>query len=492
MKRVLFILSMVTFLITTLALEVDYHFESSKLVLDVTPPGSWVLDVDGTSVSFEKTAIVPWKKGRVDWVIVRSSKGNETKRVLIVGVHDEAPKIALNFPDLLGLGVYNISLKIVDDWDDTSDIRLTIKVDGKELQGKALDTFFLKDGLHTLRITATDTYGNSRSVEKTFRVSIAFPPVPEYQLKGPDSILFKNPTNVLMLYPEDVGKLKEVVALSREKGRIMRPIDEAGNLGSAFVVPPAPSNLTAVSKKIPLTSLKSNYLLLKSGSPYPVIGKVVLPENLSLVLGSGAEINLTTGQLIVKGVFMNLPEGATINGGTIMITGGARVYFENLTITSNLIIGGGKVLYLKKIKGTEDINIDGVKWAVIEDMKLSSLSCTSCYGVYLKRCSIGKLQIENVREVVVENSKIDEFGVSDFTKAYLITSTASKLTISTLSKVISLNSTINSVYLMSASTLRIRGGKLGDAKLESYSLLQLFEAERTGKVELRHSVLEER
>ncbi len=491
MRYIFVLLLLITAYAVFADIGVTYHFESGKLVLEVGEEGEWFLSYDGSDVSFSKTVMIPWKKGRVDWIEIKNKEETLQKKVLIVGVHDLPPKVELEFPKVVGLGEYCLEVKAVDDWDEPSKIDIGVSLDGSPVEDRCIDTFFLKNGEHVFRVKAVDTYGNTKIKEQRFEVDVAFPSVPEYNLK-PDTILFKKPADIYMLYPERVGYLRGTVVLSRDKGKIMRAVDDAGNLGEVFVVPPSPSDLMAVSKKTAITSITKNYLLLKGGSPYPIVGKVVLPSNMSLVLGSDVTLNLLAGQLIIKGVFMNIEKGALISGGSLVVEKEARLYLQNMEISSDLIVNGGKVIYLKGIKGLSDLSFSGVKWAVLEDMKLNSFSCDSCYGVFLVNSEINSLVVDNAREVMIERGTYDKIEIGDFTKAFFFSTSATEVTLKTLSKVMVLDCSFKKVFVDSASTLDMRGGSLGDVKISGYSLVETFGTDVYGQVTTIRSLFNKR
>lgn len=477
------VLLFLTFLIAlTFSFSIRYWFESSNLNIEVTPSSSYMVETDGSSVTFEKSTSIKWSRGKVDWVLIKDLKSNEERKILVVGVHDFPPKISINFPTKVGLGVYHINISVKDDWDPKKAIKIEVSLDGEKINEDYINTFFLHSGSHIIKVIAQDTFGNLSEVEKKFEVYIGFPPKPQMIYKEPDSVIFPKKPNLYFLYPLGIGLVKYVGMISRDTAKIARKIDDFGNLGEVFVIPPVPKNLTPISKKLVITSVSNNLLLLSGGSPFPIIGKVVLPKDRIIAIGENTHINMTTGQLIVKGTLLNISSNFSINGGNIKISDGGQVYLSNGTLNLTLEADKSDVIFLSNIKSLKSMKISNTKYVVIENIKLKSLECIECQGIYFKKSSIDELHVSNSNEVILQDSTVNTLSIEDFTKGYIMNSEATTVSISTLSKVLAYRSRMNSVNINSASTFMVRESEIEKVSLDGFSLLESYITVFSGKI----------
>lgn len=477
-----FVLLYLFIAIAAFGFSVRYWFESSYLNLEMTPPSSYLVEMDGTSIKCTSLTTIKWRRGEVDWVSIKDLKTKEEKRVLVVGVHDLPPKVNINFPEKVGLGEYTIAISIVDDWDSTNTIVTDIELDGEKISDPVVNTFFLHSGSHIIRVKAVDSFGNVSEKEKKFEVYIGFPAVPKMMYKEPNSVVFPDKPDLCFLYPLEIGRVNGVGMLSRDTAKIARKIDEFGNLGEVFVLPPVPRNITPISKKIVITSITNNLLLLSGGSPFPIIGKVILPENRLLAIGEKTLINMTTGQLIVKGTLMNISPKFTINGGSLRVSDGGQLYLNEGILNSTIEANRADVVFLKNVNGVRQLRAVKSKYVVLENMTLDSFECTKCKGIYIKKSTIGKIHISNSNEVILQDSTTNELSIELFTKGMVINSNATSLTLSTLSKLLIYRSKIENSDINTASTLMVRESKLGKVSLNAFSLMESFLTEFSGKI----------
>lgn len=480
--RSIFVLLSFLITIVTFGFNVRYWFESSYLNLEITPTASYLVETDGSSVKCTNQAIIKWKRGKVDWVSIKDLETQEVKKILVVGVHDFPPKISINFPEKVGLGKYTIDVSLSDDWDSTNAIEIEMELDGKKISDPVVNTFFLYSGSHIVKVKAVDSFGNVSEKEKKFEVYIGFPPIPKMVYKEPDSVIFPSKPDLHFLYPLGIGRVNEVGMVSRDTAKIARSIDEFGNMGEVFVIPPVPRNITPVSKKLVLTSINSNLLLLSGGSPFPIIGKVILPEDRLLAIGEKTQINMATGQLIVKGILMNISSKFAINGGGIKVSDGGQLYLNEGILNSTVEANKADVIFLKNVDGVKQLNVVNSKYVILENMDLDSFKCNKCKGIYIKSSTIGKIHISNSNEVILQNTTANFLSIEEFTKGMLINSEATSLTLNTLCKLFAYRSKIKTTEIDSASTLMIRESKAGRVSLDGFSLMETFLTEFSGKI----------
>ena len=479
-----------------LAINVEYRFESSELIVDVNGEGPYVVFLNGASYTTDGELKLPWSKGKVGVLRIVSERTGESTELVVEAVHDNPPKIDLEIPRVLGLGTWNFGINVVDDWDSATTVSVSFEIDsGDEIRGRevVLDTFFMGDGTHTISVTAEDSFGNESSVVEYFEVDTVPPDPPDFEFRSPDLVIFPGKPDVLVMNLESGRSeyLRGVDVIKRDTAMMIGGIDEAGNVSRMVFIKPVPGTLVPVSTRGPITSIMEDTLLLGNGSFYTVLGKTILPENRTLVLGSGVGLVISpTGELLVKGLFMNMSSDVKILGGGSLVLGeGARVFLDGIDMRSHVKVVGGRVIYLNDVRGFDRLEISNVDNLILENVELDSLSVEGVQNFFLYDATLSKLSVRGTRNFEARDVDVGVLELSEFSRADFRNVKADSFALDVLSRIDCISCRMGPVMISKGSRARFRESDLLSVESKDFSSVELFETRVEGKIEIIRSEL---
>ncbi len=480
-----------------LSLKVDYHFEFSKLVVHIIgSAGEYVVGIDGATYTTKGDLEIPWSKGKMGTLEITPVGSEEGVEIKIDAIHDKPPKIELDLPEYLGLGVWRFHVNVVDDWDSREDLKTEFSIDGEDwIEGEdvILDTFFMEDGTHTLIFRAQDSFGNTSSRDFSFTVDTTPPDPPKFELRNPDMVIFPKKPDLVVLNPRsnEFERLERVDVLKREFPLLVGKLDRAGNVSRFEVIEPFPGTLVPISTRGPITSIMEDLLLLRSGAPYTILGKTVLPEDRTLVLGSGADLIVSpTGEFHIKGLFMNISPGIRIFGnGDLVVGENARIFLKDIEVDTPFEIRGGKMVYLNGVKGFPKLNVTNVEYLILENMDLESLDVSNTLCVFLYDSTVSKLVVDGAKSVKSEDSRFDIVQISDFTRSDFRNVEVGTIALDIFSRLDCVMCSVDSLVVTKGSRGRFRDSEIGKVEVRNFSSLELFRTEVKGNAKISRSEL---
>ena len=375
-------------------------------------------------------------------------------------------------------------MNVWDDWDKPTDIKLQCSLDNVKSGCDEIDTIFLDDGTHIFEVRAADSFGNVSVLSRSFKFDPTLPKVPEMNSKSPGIVLFPKSPTLRFIMP-NLGIKNNVSALKLDQGYVLQPVNESGNRGRVFVIPPLPNGLTPLPGKA-ITSVPGNFILL--GEKYSVVGKVLLPYKRTIAMSENSQIDIPVGSsFIIKGVLQNLSKNTTIfGGGSIVLTESGEIYLSNADFGVKFSANGGKILYLDNVKSLENLNILGTSYVVLNEMKLKKLSCKNCYGVYLRNTTVEDLVLSDDSEIILDTVTASNVSVSSFSWITLKNSSISSLSIDTLSRLDVYSSVVGSILSDKGSFIRMRECEFKSADLNWFSKLEYHNC-KAGKISSENS-----
>lgn len=478
MKELLILLAIP---VISLGINVGYYFRSSNLILKISGNDeSYTVKVASETYTSTETVVIPWEKGMVRDVVIVGNKSGEKERVKIEGVHDSPPHICLDMPKSIGYNEVNVNLKVWDDWDKPDDINLQCFLDGATSVCYEIDPIFLDKGQHIFEVRATDSFGNISIKSKVFAFDPTIPKIPKMSSKSPGIVIFPESPTLRFIMPS-LGVQKKVSALKLDQGYILQPVNESGNMGKVFVIPPLPSGLTPLPGRA-ITSVSGNFILLGS-EKYSVVGKVLLPYKKTIAMSENSQIDIPVGSsFIIKGILQTLSKNTTIFGeGGIILTEGGEIYLSNMDFKTHLSANGGKILYLNNVRAPNTLKIVGTNYVVLNKVNLKKLICKNCYGVYLSNLNVDDIVLSDDSEIVLDSVTATNVSVSSFSWITLKNSSVSSISIDTLSRLDAYNSAIGNIFSDKGSFIRIRECKLRSADLKWFSKMEYHNCE-VGKI----------
>ena len=470
-------------------IEISYEFVSSNLVLKIEGKDE-IYEVKVGNETYESTGtlVVPWKKGRIEKVTVTGKESGEVAEILVKGVKDEAPRVYLEVPKLVGMKEAEVRLKVVDDWDKSPKVRCF--VDEKENPCDRIDPLFLDGEKHVFEVRAKDSFGNTTVALSNFTLDSTPPGIPRMNMSSPEMVIFPDSPTLRFLLP-DLGTIDGVNILKRDKTYVLRAIDKAGNPGTVFVIPSILKGLTPFPIKA-ITSIQSNYILLGPGS-YSVIGKVLVPQNRSVMLGKNVTVNVPpTSELIVKGI-LHVLEGKSsfVGGGDITLMDGGELLMSDSNVGIEISAGGGKLLYMENVDYGKDLRISKTDFVVINDTDLKSFECEGCGQIYLSNLRIPEIDVRNVSSLSLESVEASSLNISGFVRVSIRNSTVTNLSVDTFSRVEVFSSKIGEIFVDAGSRLRLRGCEVDRVTLQWFSKMEVH-ASKIKSVEKKDSEVIER
>ncbi len=478
-------------------IKVDYHFEFSQLIVHIEGESKeYLVDLDGATYTTQGDLRVPWSKGKMGVLKVTPLGTSVGIEVKIDAVHDNPPVINLDIPEVLGLGLWRFYIDVVDDWDRRDELGIRFSIDGgEEISGNVvkIDTFFMNDGKHTLNVSVSDSFGNVSSRTLTFKVDTTPPDPPKYEFRNPDMVVFPGKPNLMVLNVKSgyFERVSDVDVLKREVPLVVGKLDDAGNVSRFVVIEPFPGTLVPISTRGPLTSIMEDLLLLGSGAPYTVLGKTILPEDRTLVLGSGANLMISpTGELQIKGLFMNIsPKVKVFGNGSLTLAEGARVFLEDVDVETSFEIHGGKMIYLKEVGGFSKLVVSNVEYLILENMNLDSLEVSNTLNVIVYNSRISKLVIDGAKEVRGEGSNFEIVQIYNFTRCDFRGVDMGSLALDVFSRIDCVKCDIDSLVVTKGSRGRFRESTLGKVSVRNFSSLEMFKTNVKGDVKVNRSEL---
>ena len=470
-------------------IKLSYEFVSSNLVLKIEgKDGLYDVRIGDETYESTGTLIVPWKKGRIEKVTVIGKESGETAEILVKGVKDEAPRVYLEVPKLVGMKETKVKLRVVDDWDESPKVRCF--VDEVESPCDRIDPLFLDGEKHVFEVRAKDSFGNTTVALSNFTLDSTPPGIPRMNMSSPEMVIFPDSPTLKFLLP-DLGTIDGVNILKRDKTYVLRAVDEAGNPGTVFVIPSILKDLTPFPIKA-ITSIQSNYILLGPGS-YSVIGKVLVPQSRSVMLGKNVTVNVPpTSELIVKGTLHSLEGGTSfIGGGGITLMDGGELLMRNVNVGIGISAGGGKLLYMEKVDYGKDLEISRTDFVVINETDLESLECEGCGQIYLMNSRIPKINVRNISSLSLESVEASSLNVSGFVRVTIRNSTVTNLSVDTFSRVEVFSSKIGEIFVDAGSRLRLRDCGVDRVTLQWFSKMETHSS-TIGKIEEKNSEVIER
>ncbi len=459
---------------------VSYKFVFSKLVVDIDGPWKgYTVSIDSTTMTVGNHFEYPWSRGKVGTMIVKPVESNEEKRIFIDATHDYPPKISIDLSKILGFGAYEFEINLIDDWDTPDRIDVFYRLDSITSGSGTLvkiDTFFLEDGKHTLEISAIDSYGNREDEVLDFKVDVTPPDPPKYEFRNPDLVKFDGKPTIEILENDFRKVLKDVDFIKREKPLLIRKLDDAKNESEFVVIPPVPGTLSLPSAKGPIASIRENLLLMGPQS-YTIIGKVLVPEGRSLVLGENSSLVISpTGELFVKGMLMNVSKSTRISGGgRIRVSENGEVFFDSVNLESRMIVESGKIVHLKNMN-IKELEVSNVDFLILEKVKLESLKLDHCLTVSIQDSTVSRISGKSVRDLEIWGGNFDIVEVSNFSMLTARDSKIGSFIIDTFSRMDCFNCELGSLSVALGSFARLRSSKVEKVSIRDFSTLDLFKS----------------